>query len=161
MESTDAATIATAVEDSLRAIIAKEKARREAEKTAKAEKAARKAAGIQHESDTESDSEPDEASLPPGPIDPQRCAVTGPGFSGGAAGAAIKLVVTAKDSTGKRIREGGAEVAVFLEPGDRSAHQERIDAEVTDHKDGTYTAVYTVPIKGSYKVGGGGWVVVG
>lgn len=56
------------------------------------------------------------------------------------------------DSYGRRIREGGAQVQVYVEPAFSSQQQERIDATVLDHNDGTYTASYTVPSKGNYKV---------
>jgi hypothetical protein len=69
----------------------------------------------------------------------------------------VKLVITAKDSSGKRIREGGAYVQVYVEPASAAAaaaqlQPERVDAVITDHNDGTYTAFYTVTSKGNYKV---------
>lgn len=104
------------------------------------------------DSDSDSDAEPE---APLGPLDPARCRVHGPGFSGGAAGQPVKLTLTARDTNGKRIREGGAHVLVMVEPPRAPGAQEEpdaIEAEVTDHGDGTYTVVYTVPAKGNYQV---------
>lgn len=104
------------------------------------------------DSDSDSDAEPE---APLGPLDPARCRVHGPGFSGGAAGQPVKLTLTARDANGKRIREGGAMVLVMVEPPRTPGVEEEpdaIEAEVTDHGDGTYTAVYTVPSKGNYQV---------
>lgn len=99
---------------------------------------------------TSSDEEEDESQLPPGPIEPARCTATGPGFTGGAAGRPVKMVITAKDAKGRRIREGGASVVVTLE----AAHKSTIlvTAQVQDHVDGTYTATYECPGKGPYQV---------
>ncbi|KAI7837107.1 hypothetical protein COHA_009055 [Chlorella ohadii] len=104
------------------------------------------------DSDSDSDAEPE---APLGPLDPARCRVHGPGFSGGAAGQPVKLTLTARDANGKRIREGGAMVLVMVEPPRTPGVEEEpdaIEAEVTDHGDGTYTAVYTVPSKGNYQL---------
>lgn len=109
------------------------------------------------DSDSDSDAEPE---APLGPLDPARCRVHGPGFSGGAAGQPVKLTLTARDANGKRIREGGAMVLVMVEPPRAPGAEEEpdaIEAEVTDHGDGTYTAVYTVPTKGNYQVRWAAW----
>uniref|UniRef100_A0A1D1ZP90 Uncharacterized protein n=2 Tax=Auxenochlorella protothecoides TaxID=3075 RepID=A0A1D1ZP90_AUXPR len=101
---------------------------------------------------TSSDEEPDESQLPPGPIDPSRCSATGPGFSGGSSGMPVKMVITAKDSAGRRIRDGGAYVLVTLDKPAPTGSVVVARAEVTDHGDGTYTALYTCPSKGSYQL---------
>ncbi|PRW57698.1 RNA recognition motif-containing isoform 1 [Chlorella sorokiniana] len=104
------------------------------------------------DSDSDSDAEPE---APLGPLDPARCRVHGPGFSGGAAGQPVKLTLTARDANGKRIREGGAMLLVMVEPPRAPGQEEEpdaIEAEVTDHGDGTYSAVYTVPAKGNYQL---------
>lgn len=106
---------------------------------------------------TSSDEEPDESQLPPGPIDPSRCSATGPGFSGGSSGMPVKMVITAKDSAGRRIRDGGAYVLVTLDKPAPTGSVVVARAEVTDHGDGTYTALYTCPSKGSYQVSLPGW----
>lgn len=110
------------------------------------------------DSDSElSEDERPDADAPPGPLDPARCRVHGPGFGGGAAGQVVKLTLTARDAAGKRIREGGAHVLVLVEPpagGAASASDdepEPIQAEVQDHGDGTYSATYAVPAKGTYQ----------
>lgn len=112
--------------------------------------------------DSESDPEPE---APLGPLEPRRCRVHGPGFSGAAAGQPVKLTLTARDANGKRIREGGAHVLVMVEPQapppapapgaaplPDDADAEPIQAEISDHGDGTYTALYTAPYKGLYQV---------
>lgn len=112
------------------------------------------------ESDSDSDAEPE---APLGPLDASRSRVHGPGFSGGAACQPVKLTITARDSNGKRIREGGAHVLVMVEPpppppgpaGEQAEEPEAIQADVVDHGDGTYTATYAVPTKGNYQVGAG------
>ncbi len=40
-------------------------------------------------SEYESSSSDDDADMPPGPIDPEKCLASGPGFAGGAAGKAL------------------------------------------------------------------------
>lgn len=125
------------------------------------------------DTDSESDAEPE---APLGPLEPRRCRVHGPGFSGGAAGQPVKLTLTARDANGKRVREGGAHVLVMVEPQappppppgapplPEDEEGEPIQAEVTDHGDGTYTAVYTAPYKGLYQaragVGAAWWAAV-
>ena len=44
-----------------------------------------------------SSSSDDEADIPAGPIDPERCTIGGPGFQGGAAQAPVTFYVTAKE----------------------------------------------------------------
>lgn len=107
------------------------------------------------ESEESSDEdEVDESLLPPGPIDINRCLLSGPGLSGGSAGSPVKMVITAKDSGGRRIREGGAYILVTAEFSSPSTggHAPSVGAEVVDREDGTYIATYTVPSKGLYKV---------
>jgi arginine/serine-rich splicing factor 12 len=104
--------------------------------------------------DSDAEGEPDQ---PPGPLDASRCGVHGPGFSGAAAGQTVKLTITARDSAGKRIREGGAHILVMVEPPSAPGAEEEpdaIQADVVDHGNGTYTASYSVPTKGNYQVGG-------
>lgn len=101
---------------------------------------------------TSSDEEEDESQLPPGPIEPGRCTATGQGYTGGPAGRPVKMVITAKDAKGRRIREGGASVVVTL---DTTRGALVASSEVEDHGDGTYTAVYECPSKGPYQVGRG------
>ena len=51
-------------------------------------------------SSSDSDSEEDEELFPPGPLDAERSTVSGPGFSGGAAGNPVSFFITAKDGKG-------------------------------------------------------------
>jgi arginine/serine-rich splicing factor 12 len=107
------------------------------------------------DSDSEEDESEAEAARPPGDLDASRCRAHGPGFSGGAAGAPVKLTITARDSSGKRIKTGGAHVLVMVEPVAAPGaveEPEPIQAEVQDHGNGNYTASYAVPSKGNYEV---------
>ena len=54
--------------------------------------------------------------------------VSGPGVSGGSAGAAVTFIVTLKDSTGKRITEGGAYVAAHVEPKSLAPKDEQVQS---------------------------------
>ena len=91
-----------------------------------------------------SSSSDDEADIPAGPIDPERCTIGGPGFQGGAAQASVTFYVTAKDARGTRIREGGAYVVVKVTPGSsaRAAGAEVVVPDVRDVGDGTYNCTY-------------------
>ena len=107
-----------------------------------------------HSSDDDSSDIPP-VPLTPGPLDPEQCTVAGRGFTGGAAGAPLSLSVTSKDARGARIKEGSAHVLVSLERTDTA--EEVVRVEALDNKDGTYTATYTAPPRGDYKVRG--WVM--
>jgi Filamin/ABP280 repeat len=90
-----------------------------------------------------------------GPIDPEKCTIGGSGYTGGAACTTTSFFVTAKDSAGKRIKEGGAHVTVKVTPlGLTSSSAEPVeDVSVNDNEDGTYTCTYSVPARGNYEVG--------
>lgn len=104
----------------------------------------------------ESSSEEEEVNLPPGPISSEHCTVGGPGFVGGSAKSSISFYVTAKDETGKRIREGGAYVTATVNPGRvaRAGGADLVFADIRDNSDGTYTATYSVEARGDYEVRG-------
>lgn len=105
------------------------------------------------DSDSEEEEEAQDAHLElPGPIDPERCTASGAGYSGGAAGEPARLVLLARDAAGRRVREGGAYVLVCVEAARAGPDAEPIAAEVVDNGDGSYTATYTVPAKGSYEL---------
>ncbi|KAL6752927.1 hypothetical protein V8C86DRAFT_2738789 [Haematococcus lacustris] len=95
------------------------------------------------------ESSDDEDEYPP---DPAHCMVSGPGFAGTHSGAPVKLYVHVKDSRGKRLKEGGEDVAVRVQAVGGSASAQYIEVTVVDNDDGTYTATYTPPIKGNYQV---------
>lgn len=88
----------------------------------------------------------------PGPVDPERCTASGAAMSGGGAGVPLKLTVVTRDSAGLRIKDGGAYVLVCIEPHPAPPGVEPIEATVVDNNDGTYTATYVVPTKGSYEL---------
>ena len=104
-----------------------------------------------------SDAEEDmgDGDLPPGPLDPEQCVLSGPGFTGGAAGAPVSFTMTSKDSRGSRLREGGAYVVVTVTPGSQAsaAGASQTLAPVKDMGDGTYVATYAVSSRGDYQVG--------
>lgn len=73
----------------------------------------------------------------------------------GCTGSQLSFKITAKDSRGTRIREGGSYVTARLTPGSsaKAAGAETVVAEVIDNKDGTYVARYKVPVRGDWEVG--------
>lgn len=106
-------------------------------------------APIEYSDSDESTSDSPPVPLTPGPLDPQNCTVAGRGFSGGAAGSPLSLTVFSKDARGIRITEGGTSVIVSL---DNNEGECVIKVEAVDKNDGTYTATYTAPPRGDYKV---------
>ncbi|PSC73143.1 RNA recognition motif-containing isoform 1 isoform A [Micractinium conductrix] len=114
-------------------------------------------APIPKEVDSEDSDSEEEPEAPPGPPDAAHCKAQGPGFSGAAAGQPVKLTIMARDAAGKRVREGGAHILVMVEPVGAApaadgGEAEAIEAEVEDHSNGTYTAIYSVPSKGNYQL---------
>ncbi|KAL2923313.1 Tripartite motif-containing protein 45 [Bienertia sinuspersici] len=104
--------------------------------------------------DSSSDSEDEGeylASKPIGPIDPSKCTAAGAGVSGGSACSPCNFVLTAKDSDGRKISDGGAQVKVKVTPGVGVGGSD-IDGMVKDQGDGTYTVTYVVPKRGNYMV---------
>lgn len=102
-------------------------------------------------SDSEADEDEELANKPIGPVDPSKCLAAGTGISGGAAGAPATLVVTAKDSDGRKIPNGGAVIKVKVTPG-LGVGGSDVDGIVKDQGDGTYSATYVVPKRGTYMV---------
>ena len=102
----------------------------------------------------ESSSGSDDGEYPAGAICPEMCLVGGPGFAGGSAGSPVSFRITAKDDRGTSITDGGAYVVAKLVPGStaKAAGAEEVVAAVRDNQDGTYTATYTVLIRGDYQV---------
>ncbi|KAH7285556.1 hypothetical protein KP509_33G033500 [Ceratopteris richardii] len=104
-----------------------------------------------------SDSEEDEAQIlankPIGPVDPSKCTAAGTGVAGGAAGAAASFVIVTKDSYGRRVPQGGAQIKVKVTPAAGvSGGEVEQEALVKDHGDGTYTVTYVVAKRGNYVV---------
>lgn len=98
-----------------------------------------------------SDSDNQDDFLPPGPLEAEKCTLSGPGFTGGAAGSPVSFVITAKDGRGKRIREGSAYVRVQVQPM-RGVIAEDVNPVIKDHGDGSYTVTYSVSTRGNYEV---------
>lgn len=98
-----------------------------------------------------SDSENQDDFLPPGPLEAEKCTLSGPGFTGGAAGSPVSFVITAKDGRSKRIRDGGAYVRVEVQPM-RGVSADPVDPSIKDHRDGSYTVTYSVSTRGNYEV---------
>lgn len=101
--------------------------------------------------DSDSDDSDGEPPKEVGDVDPSRCKVSGPGFSGTAAGAPVHLYLYAHDAYGRRLQSGGDEVVVRVSPASSSMQLPGpIEVTVLDNGNGTYTATYTPPIKGNY-----------
>jgi hypothetical protein len=111
------------------------------------------------DSDSPPDSSDDERAYrvptgPPGPADPRRCKVKGPGFQGAAAQQPVNLYVHAHDEYGRRCKEGGEAVEVRVGPASSSMHLDGpIEVSIVDNGNGIYTATYTAPVKGNYTIG--------
>ncbi|XP_058180955.1 uncharacterized protein LOC131299428 [Rhododendron vialii] len=95
--------------------------------------------------------EEDLASKPIGPVDPAKCAAAGTGIAGGTACAPSSFVVVTKDSDGRRVLNGGAEIRVRVSPGVGVGGSDQ-DGVVKDMGDGSYTVTYVVPKRGNYMV---------
>ncbi|KAK9862675.1 hypothetical protein WJX84_011433 [Apatococcus fuscideae] len=132
------------------------------------------------ESQYNSDNAEDDAeNFPPGPVDPEHCLAGGPGFAGqfftagtlylsclqarlnfptfpatcrGAAESPAHFYITAKDSRGTRIRDGGAYVVVTARAVGPGTSIPPVHGSVKDNKDGSYTATYIVPSRGNYEL---------
>jgi len=84
------------------------------------------------ESDSDSDSDSDRA--PPteiGDVDPAKCKVSGPGFSGSGACAPVSLYLYAHDHYGRRLKSGGDDVVVRVSPASNLAGGIPIEATVS------------------------------
>lgn len=105
-------------------------------------------------SSSEEEESEDEMDMPPGPVDPDNCLVTGPGTHGGSAQRLIRFKVLAKDERGKALQEGGDYIVARVSPGTaaRALGAEDVTVEITDHGDGSYVGAYMVPVRGDYKV---------
>lgn len=101
-------------------------------------------------SDSEDEGE-DQANKPIGPLDPVKCTAAGAGVAGGSAGSPCTFMLTTKDSDGRKIPNGGAQVKVKVTPGVGVGGSD-IDGIVKDQGDGTYTVTYVVPKRGNYMV---------
>lgn len=88
---------------------------------------------------------------PIGPVDPSKCTASGAGIAGGTAGAASTFVLVTKDSDGRKIPHGGAEIKVNVSPGVGVGGSDQ-EGIVKDLGDGSYTITYVVPKRGNYMV---------
>ena len=85
-------------------------------------------------SSSESDSDSDTDRAPPreiGEVDPAKCKVSGPGFSGSGACAPVSLYLYAHDHYGRRLKGGGDEVVVRISPASSLAGGAPIEAVVS------------------------------
>ncbi|GMH08043.1 hypothetical protein Nepgr_009883 [Nepenthes gracilis] len=109
----------------------------------------------QREAASLSDSEAEDAeelvNKPIGPVDHTKCTAAGAGIAGGAANAACTFMVTTKDSDGRKILNGGAQIKVKVSPA-LGVGGSDIDGIVKDQGDGTYAVTYVVPKRGNYMV---------
>ena len=88
------------------------------------------------EEDSDSDGEPPKEI---GDVDPSKCKVSGPGFSGSGAGAPVKLYLYAHDHYGRRLTKGGDDVVVRISPASTisAAASAPIEAAVSGHMTST------------------------
>ncbi|CAI9268696.1 unnamed protein product [Lactuca saligna] len=100
-------------------------------------------------SDSDGDEEEDLTNKPIGPVDPTKCTAAGTGVAGGTACAPSSFVVVTKDSDGRKVPHGGAQVKVKVSPGVGVGGSEQ-EGIVKDMGDGTYTVTYVVPKRGNY-----------
>ncbi|XP_029118499.1 uncharacterized protein [Elaeis guineensis] len=102
-------------------------------------------------SDSDGDEREDLTSKPLGPVDPTKCSAAGAGIAGGNACAPSTFTVVAKDSDGRKIPTGGAQLKVKISPGVGVGGSDQ-EGMVKDQGDGTYTVTYAVPKRGNYMV---------
>lgn len=100
-------------------------------------------------SDSDGDEEEDLTNKPIGPVDPSKCTAAGTGVAGGTACAPSSFVVVTKDSDGRKVPNGGAQVKVKVSPGVGVGGSEQ-EGIVKDMGDGSYTVTYVVPKRGNY-----------
>ncbi|KAI3926079.1 hypothetical protein MKW98_028215 [Papaver atlanticum] len=117
------------------------------------EKTAPQERGVSSDSDGEEEENDEEFSRnkPMGPIDPYKCTAAGAGIQGGAACVASTFVVVTKDSDGRKIPNGGAQLKVKVCPGVGVGGSDQ-EGIVKDQNDGSYTVTYVVPKRGNYMV---------
>ncbi|XP_068655306.1 uncharacterized protein [Aristolochia californica] len=102
-------------------------------------------------SDSEAEESEDLGNKPVGPVDPSKCSAAGAGIAGGTACAPSSFVVVAKDSDGRKITTGGAQLKVNVSPGVGVGGTDQ-EGMVKDMNDGSYTVTYAVPKRGNYMV---------
>ncbi|XP_075512090.1 uncharacterized protein LOC142547611 isoform X1 [Primulina tabacum] len=105
-------------------------------------------------SSEDSDSDDDKSSentRPAGPVDPARCMAQGAGIAGGTACVGATFAVVTKDSDGRNVTRGGANVVVRIAPGMGVGGSDQ-NGIVKDMGDGTYSVTYVVPKRGNYMV---------
>lgn len=125
------------------------------EATFKNVEASAAAAAAAAASDSDEDDEEYEqkrlAEKPIGPVDPTKCTAAGTGIAGGTACAPSTFTVVTKDSDGRKIPHGGAQVKVRVSPGVGVGGSD-LEGIVKDMSDGTYTVSYIVQKRGNYMV---------
>lgn len=102
-------------------------------------------------SDSDTEEAEDLANKPIGPVDPTKCTAAGTGIAGGTACAPSSFVIVTKDTDGRKVPTGGAQITVKVKPGQGVGATEQ-EGIVKDAGDGTYTITYVVPKRGNYMV---------
>ncbi|CAL5394999.1 unnamed protein product [Camellia sinensis] len=103
-------------------------------------------------SDSEGEEEAEDlANKPIGPVDPAKCTAAGTGIAGGTACSPSSFVVVTKDSDGRKVPHGGAQINVTVLAGAGVGVSDQ-DGVVKDMGDGSYTVTYVVPKRGNYMV---------
>ncbi|KAI3997803.1 hypothetical protein MKX01_007690 [Papaver californicum] len=146
MKQAEEAKLKSEAEKAAAAKAAFEATFKDVEKTAPQER-------VSSDSDGEEEENDDEFSRnkPLGPIDPYKCTAAGAGIGGGAACVASTFVVVTKDSDGRKIPNGGAQLKVKVCPGVGVGGSDQ-EGIVKDQNDGSYTVTYVVPKRGNYMV---------
>ncbi|KAI8012763.1 Gelation factor [Camellia lanceoleosa] len=103
-------------------------------------------------SDSEGEEESEDlANKPVGPVDPAKCTAAGTGIAGGTACLPSSFVVVTKDSDGRKVPNGGAQIKAKVLAGAGVGVSDQ-DGIVKDMGDGSYTVTYVVPKRGNYMV---------
>ncbi|KAK6161710.1 hypothetical protein DH2020_005091 [Rehmannia glutinosa] len=102
-------------------------------------------------SDSDDDEKASERVSSVGPVDPSKCTAQGAGIAGGTACVGATFTVVTKDTEGRKVAQGGAQVRVRVMPGVGVGGNEE-EGIVKDMGDGSYSVTYVVPKRGNYMV---------
>ncbi|KAK6161703.1 hypothetical protein DH2020_005084 [Rehmannia glutinosa] len=102
-------------------------------------------------SDSDDDEKASERVSSVGPVDPSKCTAQGAGIAGGTACVGATFTVVTKDTEGRKVVQGGAQVRVRVMPGVGVGGTEE-EGIVKDMGDGSYSVTYVVPKRGNYMV---------
>eukprot|EP00727_Mastigamoeba_balamuthi_P009936 m51a1_g5565 hypothetical protein (763) ;mRNA; r:591825-596024 len=87
--------------------------------------------------------------------DPSKCSLSGPGLQGGEVNIPGDFTVTARNSAGRPLPQGGDErvlVPIHIDVDITAPDGSKVPATVTDNKDSTYGVSYTPKVDGKHQV---------